>query len=237
VEGKSKVVGSGLIASLFKTQEISGDNVIFASGVSNSLETEDYKFQREIDLLLKTAQSFPQHRMIYFSSIPIIRPETHRYFAHKKKIEDIICEHIDRYIILRLPSVVGLANKNTLLNFLARALSEDQDFSINRTAKRRFIRAIDVAQITRTITETNPCNCVLDLCSDSSIAVMDIVYEIASALNKKPKKINFYEAYESLTVDNTPTKNLLGRSHMLFEPQYNRKCLEYFLMSLRERNK
>ena len=44
------IVGNGLIASSFIKHD-NDDVIIFASGVSNSLETNQDKFDREIDLL------------------------------------------------------------------------------------------------------------------------------------------------------------------------------------------
>ena len=49
------IVGNGLIANLFKNED--RENVVFfASGVSNSLETEKSAFLREENLLRNTSQ-------------------------------------------------------------------------------------------------------------------------------------------------------------------------------------
>ena len=61
------IVGNGLIANLFKNED--RENVVFfASGVSNSLETEKSAFLREENLLRKTLEENPEKIFIYFST-------------------------------------------------------------------------------------------------------------------------------------------------------------------------
>ena len=53
------IIGNGLIANLFREHD--RENVVFfASGVSNSLETEKSAFLREEDLLRKTLEENPE---------------------------------------------------------------------------------------------------------------------------------------------------------------------------------
>ena len=59
------IVGNGLIASLF--YDVDREDVIFfASGVSNSLETELSEFQREEDLIRETFTQNPDKLFVYF---------------------------------------------------------------------------------------------------------------------------------------------------------------------------
>ena len=61
------IVGNGLIANLFKNED--RENVVFfASGVSNSLETEKSAFLREENLLRKHLTENPEEIFIYFST-------------------------------------------------------------------------------------------------------------------------------------------------------------------------
>ena len=48
------IIGSGLLASEFSDLEENNSIVIFASGVSNSLETNNAKFNREEQLITNT---------------------------------------------------------------------------------------------------------------------------------------------------------------------------------------
>ena len=64
------IVGNGLIASLF--YDVDREDVIFfASGVSNSLETELSEFQREEDLIRETFTQNPDKLFAYFSTCSI----------------------------------------------------------------------------------------------------------------------------------------------------------------------
>ena len=64
------IVGKGLIASLF-TDVDQEDIVFFASGVSNSLETDKSAFLREENLIRKTIKENPNKIFIYFSTCSI----------------------------------------------------------------------------------------------------------------------------------------------------------------------
>ena len=62
------IVGNGLIANLFREND-SENVVFFASGVSNSLETDKSAFLREENLLRKTLEENPEKIFIYFSTV------------------------------------------------------------------------------------------------------------------------------------------------------------------------
>ena len=60
------IVGNGLIANLFREND--RENVVFfASGVSNSLETDKSAFLREENLIRKTIKENPNKIFIYLT--------------------------------------------------------------------------------------------------------------------------------------------------------------------------
>ena len=60
------VIGNGLIASAFERYKNNDDIIIFASGVSNSQETSELAFNREINLMKRYLNL--DKKLIYFST-------------------------------------------------------------------------------------------------------------------------------------------------------------------------
>jgi nucleoside-diphosphate-sugar epimerase len=137
------IIGRGLIAGIF-AQYDEDDLLIFASGVSNSLEVRAAEFEREKSLLINSLNSYPDKKIIYFSTCSICDPskEESPYVLHKLAMEQLIEKHADRYIILRVGNVVGHGgNPNTLFNFLSNCIRNDLHFTLHSKAGRILIDA------------------------------------------------------------------------------------------------
>src|SRR5690606_20766753 len=102
------IIGRGLIASIF-THYDQDDLMIFASGVSNSLEVSAAEFEREKSLLINTLNTYSDKKIIYFSTCSICDPSKKEspYVLHKLAMEQLIEEHAESYIVLRIGNVVG----------------------------------------------------------------------------------------------------------------------------------
>lgn len=140
------ILGKGLIAqSLCSIDE---DNaVFFASGVSNSLETNPSEFQREIDLLKTTLSLYPNKKLVYFSTLSISDQSKQQspYVIHKKEIERYIEENCAQYLILRIGNIIGKGgNPNTLFNFLRHKINTQEPFLVHKNARRLLIDIEDI---------------------------------------------------------------------------------------------
>lgn len=105
------IVGDGDIASVLVDRE---GFIFFASGVSNSKETRDSEYRRELDLLL--AQDKTKH-LVYFSSLSIFYTNN-RYTEHKELAEDLVKRKFPHYTIIRLGNISWGKNPNTIINYL-----------------------------------------------------------------------------------------------------------------------
>ena len=94
------VIGNGLIASHFKSYNNDEKVLIFASGVSNSSEANDFEFLRELNLVKEMIGKYNSAKFIYFSTLSIndssvsYRP----YVKHKLIIEKHLfnyCKNFD----------------------------------------------------------------------------------------------------------------------------------------------
>lgn len=105
------IVGNGDIASVLTDRE---GWTYFASGVSNSKETSDAAYEREISLL--SAQNNAT-RVVYFSSLAVFYSNS-RYAKHKRAMEALVKKYFWRYTIVRLGNIDWGTNPHTLINYL-----------------------------------------------------------------------------------------------------------------------
>jgi len=106
------IIGHGDIASVLPDRK---DLVFFASGVSNSSETRESEYKREVSLLMQ--QNKNKH-LVYFSSLACFYKPHSRYAKHKIHMEDLIKTNFKRYTIIRMGNITWGTNPHTLINFL-----------------------------------------------------------------------------------------------------------------------
>lgn len=144
------IVGNGMLAKAFCHYEKDEKVLIFASGVSNSSETDNARFAREHTLLKNSVQANQDKLFVYFSTCSIADSDLNQtpYVLHKLKMENIIsCSH-DRFLIFRLPQLVGKTNNDsTLVNFLHARIRDEKHFYIWEKASRHIIDVMDVSAI------------------------------------------------------------------------------------------
>jgi len=105
------VIGNGDIASILPERD---DLLFFASGVSNSQETRETEYQRELNLLLDQSR---EDQLVYFSSLAVLDGTT-RYHQHKREMECTIQREFSAHTIIRIGNIAWGDNPNTLINYL-----------------------------------------------------------------------------------------------------------------------
>jgi dTDP-4-dehydrorhamnose reductase len=106
------IVGRGDIASVLNDRE---GAIFFASGVSNSSETNEDNYNRERKLLVEQ----DEHKcLFYFSTINVddVTKQNNRYIRHKLEMENIIAALFENYVIIRIGNITWGTNPNTFLN-------------------------------------------------------------------------------------------------------------------------
>ena len=109
------VIGNGLLGNIFSLDGSKYDDfLIFASGVSDSKNTDINSSKREEDLINKTLLENIGLTFVYFSSI-LVDTINNDYYKHKLKMEELVKLKAEKYIIFRIPQIVGhLGNQNNL---------------------------------------------------------------------------------------------------------------------------
>lgn len=142
------IVGNGMIAKAFEEYRDCNNVLIFASGVSDSSETDPIVFKREMVLLLKSISDNPDKVLVYFSSIDLNSQIKKPYMEHKRCMESIIKLMADKHIILRLNNVIGAGgNKNTLVNYIRDRIRNKEDLTIILGATRSIVDVDDVKTV------------------------------------------------------------------------------------------
>lgn len=186
------VIGNGLIANEFKQYKYNDDVIIFASGVSNSKETNSKEFSREIDLLSKYFNS--NSRLVYFSTCSVYDPSLSNslYIAHKLNMERIIKENFKNYIIFRLPNVIGKCDNNhTSFNFFKNRIKKGLNIIVHEKATRYFIDSEDLGLLLPKFININAKEDLaqtINVVFDNKIYIKDLVRIMEELIGKKVVK-------------------------------------------------
>ena len=183
------IVGNGLIANLFREND--RENVVFfASGVSNSLETDKSAFQREENLIRKTIKENPNKIFIYFSTCSIYDSSKNgsSYVNHKLKMEQIVEELANQFLILRVSNAVGKGgNPNLLMNYLVNAFHQEKEITVHTLATRNLIDADDVKNITLKFINENSFNKIINVAYLENFSTKEILEILEKHFNKTAK--------------------------------------------------
>lgn len=183
------VVGNGLLASVFSDYQNVNDTIIFASGVSNSIENRKEAFQRELQLLKDTVLNNPRKRIVYFSTFSIVDPTVNErpYVKHKVEIENFIKQNCNSFIIFRVSNVVGSrGNKNTILNYFVDAILNEKNITVWKNAERNIIDVDDLFDVVNKILIANIINnTTVNLGTSESMNVTHIIHVMENHFSKK----------------------------------------------------
>jgi hypothetical protein len=108
------ILGNGDIAkTLIEAGVDRADILFFASGVSNSAETDKHVYHHEAELL--NSQPINSH-VVYFSSLCVYYSDS-VYAHHKRTMEWRVSNGFKSYTILRLGNITWGTNPNTIINY------------------------------------------------------------------------------------------------------------------------
>ncbi|MBF0597488.1 NAD-dependent epimerase/dehydratase family protein [Faecalibacter rhinopitheci] len=196
------IIGKGLIALQFL--DCDNDKIIFfASGVSNSSETDKNQFLREENLIRETLKAHPHKLFIYFSTCSIYDSSKYNsaYVLHKLQMEEIIKEFATHYLILRISNAVGKGgNPNLLLNYLARSIKDNKVLTIHKNATRNLIDVEDIKNIVLKYIESDIHNKIINVAYTDNFKIPDIITAFQDILNIKAN-ISIEDLGEHYSID------------------------------------
>lgn len=165
-------------------------DILFSSGVSNSGEKDEKNYQKEAELVKSNlAKLISPGCFVYFSSTSIFNPlkKNNPYVLHKLKIENIIKDSKQNYLIIRLPNLVGFStNPNTITNYFADSIRLGRTISLNQKAFRHLIDASDLPGILSDVKNKFGTNKnLINIETDKPISAHQIILFMEEALQKK----------------------------------------------------
>ena len=186
------VFGKGFIARNLKKVKIPKRFDIYAAGVSDSNLINKKEYVREINTLKKYLSKRDRKSIfVYISSISVLTTGVNKdyYIKNKINIEYIIQKQVPKYLIVRLPQIIGKNNnKKTLTNFIKNNILKQKPFYIWRGSKRNLIDIDDIKIILKRYLNKKPkINNIINIFNPSSILVKDLVILFGKILKKKVK--------------------------------------------------
>jgi nucleoside-diphosphate-sugar epimerase len=215
------IIGNGLIASALEGTESAGQ-VIFASGVSNSIETDPEKFDRERYLLKSSMLKFSEKTIYYISTCSVYDSSLANspYIRHKLLMEHFVLSQNNGQVV-RLPNVVGPSgNPNNLVNFFASKIRNGEPFSIQEDA-RRFLLGVDEMRIlvSEHLKSTKSYKSPLNICPPESTSALEIVLNLEEILSMKALK-SIITGGSSYSIPNADSMELAAKVGIDFEKDY-----------------
>ncbi|HVZ97587.1 MAG TPA: hypothetical protein VG847_11970 [Chitinophagaceae bacterium] len=183
------VIGNGMIARRFSSYKEDNGIVIFASGVSNSKDTDQDNFLREFELLKKTIEQYPDKILVYFSTCSVEDSDlaASPYVVHKRNIEEYIRNNVARFYLFRISNLGGTSNNPyTLLNYFIFNILANQPLKVWRNAYRNIIDIDDMYAVADYFLKTGThMNSLINIANPKNYPVPFIVKSIEQHLNRR----------------------------------------------------
>jgi len=227
------IIGSGMLAQAFKQYSHDNGVLIFASGVSNSQETNNEAFQRERKLLKENLEQFQEATFIYFSTCSIEDPsmQESRYMQHKLEMEDLVKQNHYKFHIFRLPQVVGKTNSPTIIHFLHDKLTAQEPFDIWINSTRNLIDVLDIVKIVNSILLKDLyTNEIVNIASPFSISIQTIV-QILENITYQKGKYKLIEKGASYTIDISKIMPIVSSTKLDFHESYTEEVIKKYYAS------
>ena len=215
------IVGSGLLArALAPYFAADPTTVVFASGVSNSTETDATAFEREHGLLQQHIDNRPS-RLLYFGSCNVTNPDQDSpYFNHKRRMEGLVRDAMGG-LVIRLPQVVGTTgNPNTLTNHLRNHIDNGIPLKIWTRAQRNLIDVEDVAAICHHLVNNGSAlPSVISVASPWTLPMREIVRIFEKVLHRRATLVEI-DRGEGMVIDSALAEATAIQLGIDFGPDY-----------------
>ena len=227
------VVGNGMLASRFSNY-INDEKIIFASGVSNSKNSKEENFQRELSLLNKIIEDNPGKPIVYFSTCSIDDNDlkSSPYVLHKIAAENLIQEKAEKFFIFRISNIAGVSNNPyTVLNYFIFNILQNHPLVIWKNAYRNIIGIDDVYIIANEILQNDlHSNEIVNIANPFNYSVPFIMRTVEEHLCKKAvyteidRGVNYY-------IDISATKPVIDKYNIRFTGDYLSSLLKRYYHS------
>jgi dolichol-phosphate mannosyltransferase len=234
------VIGSGMIANRFADYALQSKCLFFAGRVNDSALTDENVF-REEELAIKSALS--EHSdvvFVYISSCSVLDPDALQspYVQHKIRMEMLIQESSSRFLIFRLPQLLGLSDsKSSLVNYLFEAVSNKRSFDLWQDSQKNIIDIDDVHEVIGEVLRREIyLNKIVNIASPNQTSVLQLVREIEDFVGH-PAKYVLVSKGTNYILDITEIQPILIDLELNFGEDYIKSALSKYYGHLKQRVK
>jgi glycosyltransferase involved in cell wall biosynthesis len=183
------VIGNGVIANRFINYSAQTGYLIFAGTGDNSVPGDERETEEEEAAIRHALSQSNEATIVYFSTCSILDERTNNtaYVQHKMRMEQLIQDSAKKYLILRLPQILGLSNtKSSLVDFLVDSIHDNKPFDVWQHAEENIIDIDDVHAIVAEILKTKIyLNKVINVANKNKVSILEIIHNIEIFLGKK----------------------------------------------------
>ena len=234
---QNSIVGSGFIAKSFiKHEEFFSQSGVcaYAAGVSNSLCEEKELFIKDKNRLTELSKTIGEDRtLLYFSTCSIDDPSRNKnfYVKHKLDIENFIKKNFKKFLIARLPEVVGKnTNTNTLVNFFFDKIKKKEKFDLWSGANRSIIDIEDVVKILIDFLSNNKkiTNQIINVANPKMSTAFHVVKILENITQIKAKYNMVSKGEKNWNIDTSAINDSMKRCDLIFEKNYLENLLKKY---------
>ncbi|HTN07651.1 NAD-dependent epimerase/dehydratase family protein [Agriterribacter sp.] len=228
------VIGNGLVAKAFDAYSTGNHFLIFASGVSDSTNTDKKAFDREKQLLIKCLKEHTEKVLVYFSTCSVYDTVVNKtpYVLHKLEMEGLIADLHKHYYIFRISNLAGQsANPHTVLNFFVQHILSGTSFFLWNNASRNIIDVDDAFSICNYILKQDcSYNKIINIANAVNYDVKVIVHEIEHFFKKKGN-YTLVENSSHPEIDVSEIQSIVSALNINFDQDYLRKIINKYYTS------
>lgn len=186
-----------MIAQSFKDYDF-GPVCIFASGVSDSTESDTSKYLKEYELVKRMLNESKSNLFVYFSTLSVLKCDYTEYVKHKLFIEFYIKSVTNNFLILRLPNIVGKTkSENQLLPFLYNSLLKKEKIQVKKDTLRDLIDVEDLPKIVEFCIDKN-INGIINTSLENKIKVIDIIDYLIKINDIKDSNVELIDGHQNI---------------------------------------
>tara|TARA_Y100000590_G_C15413206_1_gene898393 strand:- start:197 stop:844 length:648 start_codon:yes stop_codon:yes gene_type:complete len=206
---------------------------LYAAGVSNSQTKDKILLLKDQNRIIDFSKKFDQKKkLVYLSTCCINDPSRNKnpYTKNKLYIESLIKEKFKKYLIIRLPEVVGKSdNKISLTNFLYHHIKNKKKFEIWTKTKRNIIDIKDVVLLTMIVLKNCfPNNKIINIANSMNYKVREIVESFEKLTNIKANYNLVDKGDENWQIDISDIFEIIKNNKIKFNEKYLYKTLKKY---------
>jgi len=234
----TQIIGSGFLSQNFRKHEKLFEKLnvcLYAAGVSDSQCIDKKLLEKDSNRLFDFINLIKNDRMlVYFSTCSIKDPSRKNtpYVKNKLIIENYIVENFKKYLIIRLPEVVGKSNNNkTLINFFFNKIKQNSKFELWQRASRSVIDIDDVAKIlSNLLIKGEIKNRIINIANPNKYTAIQIVNMIERLTSIKAKYNLVNKGESNWEINISETLDSIKDCNIKFNNNYLKNILEkYFI--------